>query len=443
MQNVTIVFGSHIGMLLIGILTQSFLARLLGPEDRGAYAVAFLFATLMALIFAVGLDTAGRYFVASKKLTCSQGVVNTFVNATIGSVLGILVGLVVMHLPLTFFAKAPRSAFALAIVLIPVMMLRLALSGILTAVQEFTLSAVLNIAGALLTLVLTLLFVGVFQWGVHGAVLVVASTWTLVILASLKIFRSRYDLKWHAPALHDLLAMARFGLRYYVGKLFNQVNFQIGTIILAFFADQKQIAFFSVAAVLATRVMLIPDSVTAVLLPKVAADQEGRGELVALMSRVCAVVCGIALLVLAVAAHPIVMLLYGSAYEAAAVLIQIISIGVFVRCASKVFVPYLVGRNHPGIASVAVAAGMITNIATLWFLLPRIGLPGAAVAMTASFCVSSAFLVWSFVRISRIPLRNIWRFRRHDFSTLLGRGGVSTLKKTPEEVDHTPSEGRL
>ena len=121
-------------------------------------------------------------------------------------------------------------------------------------------------------------------------------------------------------------------MRYYVGKLFNQVNFQIGAIMLAFFADKDQIAFFSIAAVLTTRATLIPDSIAVVLLPKVASSDKGRAELVAKMSRICAIVCGGLLLILAAGAHPIVLLLYGSAYEATAILIQIISIGVFIRC---------------------------------------------------------------------------------------------------------------
>ncbi|MHC5172664.1 MAG: hypothetical protein ACYSPJ_02710 [Planctomycetota bacterium] len=63
--------------------------------------------------------------------------------------------------------------------------------------------------------------------------------------------------------------MFHYGLRYYVGKISNQVNFQLGTLILAFFATQEQIGIFAVASQVTARAMLVPDALATVLMPRV------------------------------------------------------------------------------------------------------------------------------------------------------------------------------
>ena len=70
------------------------------------------------------------------------------------------------------------------------------------------------------------------------------------------------------------------------------------------------------------------------------------------------------------------------------------------------------------VSSIAVAVGMIVNVLLMWLLLPanRLGLLGAAVAMTGSNLVSSAILGVSFSRISGIGPLRMWRFRWGDWA---------------------------
>ena len=99
-----------------------------------------------------------------------------------------------------------------------------------------------------------------------------------------------------------------------------------------------------------------------------------------------------------------------------------------VRSACKIFVPYLIGTNRPGIASVSVAIGVIVNIVTLLALMPLIGLAGAAIAMTNSYFISSAILVIAFRRATGMGLRQMWLFRRSDWS-MLAQAWRSTRSK--------------
>ena len=112
LRDVTTTLGSRIAILFIAIGTQSCLAWSLGPALRGSYAICILFAALLTVVFVVGCDVAGLYFVASKKLTISEGIVHTLIYGLVGCVLAVLAGLVILQLPLEFVTKATPQALA-------------------------------------------------------------------------------------------------------------------------------------------------------------------------------------------------------------------------------------------------------------------------------------------------------------------------------------------
>ena len=426
-RDFSVTFGSRIVGLAAGIGIASCLAWNLGPEGRGSYAVAMLLLTILSVVFMVGCDVASRYFVASKKWSVSKGIVNIFILGGACSAVAIVVGLIITKLPLPFVSKASVWAFRLALLGIPITVFAATFLRMLAAVQEFEWFAIISIVRVVSHLLFVLTFVWFFSWGVEGALLALLVSSTLVISLSLMFFRLRYDLRWVRPELSNLREMFFFGARYYVGKISNEVNFRVGTLILAFFASESEIGLFAVAASFASQVMIVPNALINVLFPRVAADDTGRRELVAQCARVTGVICGGLLLTLAVFAEPIVALLFSPKFLPTVPLVRIIAVGLFLYCACKVFGPYLVGTNHPGLESTAVMAGMVSNLLLLWVLLPQLGLIGAAISMSVGYFVSSMILAISFNRLSQVGPMETWRLRRSDWKAL-GQIGKKVLQ---------------
>lgn len=415
-RDFSVTFGARIAVLLVSLLIQSCLAWFLEPAGRGSYAVCVLFATLLTIVCVLGCDVAAIYFVASKRMTLSRAVANASVHGGFGCLLAIIVGLAVLQLPISFVEKASPTAFYLALVTIPLSFFSSLLTHLLGALRAFTLLAVLMILGTVSQLAFTVLFVVVLDWGVNGALLALIVNNGLITLGTIELHRRRYGLGATRPSVADLGQMLSYGARYYVGKISNQMNLHVGAVILAFFATREEIGLFAVATVMAGKVQMIPDTLTTVLMPRVAGDVKGRADLVAQCARVVAVVCGAVLAVLAVLAVPLVSVLFSSAFLEAAPLIRILAIGILVRSATKLFVPYLVGTDRPGVASVAVAVSVVANAAALYALYPVLGLSGAAWAMTIGYGVGAMILLASFVRISGMGVGQVWRFRRSDWA---------------------------
>ena len=433
-RDLSFTFISKIICLLLIIGMQSCLAWCLGPAGRGSYAVCLMFATLLSVILVVGCDTASVFFVSSRRFDISEGITYSLIYGGIGSALAIVAGLILMQFKIPFFEKASPAAFYLGLATIPTLLFSTIFVRLLTSIHQFGWFAIMSVACELYRLLFIIIFIWILPWGVKGALFGNFVGGAVAIFSTLILFRWKCGATLVKPSIRNLQEMFHYGVRYYAGKISNLMNFQMGTIILALFATKDEIGLFAVASQVTSKAMMIPDSLTAVLIPKAAADKTGKGELIAQCSRLTILICGVLLLILAVFAKPIVRLLFSPDFLPAVSLIRILTVGVVVRCGCKVFVPYLLGTNHPGIASISVATGMFVNLAILWLLLPVIGLPGAALGVIGSYFVSSAILTFGFSRYSGIKIRQIWKFNSSDLAIV--RNSIKSIyrKFVPEQT---------
>ena len=421
LRDLSLVLGSRVAILLLTIGNQSCLAWFLGPAERGSFAVCIVYATVLSLIFTFGCPLSSLYFIASKKYSLSDGVANMLLYGGTGCLLAVAVGRSLLATSWPFFQKAPHSSFELALLATVTLFFETMFLRLIPAIGDFVGHTVLSLGNA--TLLVTLTFVGtkMLGWGVNGALGAVILTGGVTIVTILWYMKRRHGLRRGHASLEQLGPMLHYGLRSYAGNVTNQMNLQVGTVLLAIFASKEEIGFFAVAVQLAARVFIIPDALSMVLLQRVAIDRQGRKDLVAQCSRLVFQVCGVLLFLVIVCATPFVRIVLSPAFLPAVPLVRILAIGVLVRCVSKALTPYLTQTNHPGIVSAGVAVGTVCNFVLLWLLFPILRLPGAAWAMTLGFLISSAILASAFSRASGIPHGELWRYKRSDWAGLMAQ----------------------
>ncbi|MEZ4599308.1 MAG: polysaccharide biosynthesis C-terminal domain-containing protein [Syntrophotaleaceae bacterium] len=412
----SVTFMTRIVGLFMVLGTQSCLAWVLGPEGRGAYAVCLIFSMMLTLVFLLGCESASIYFVAAKHFTLSEGAVYVSIYSLLASILAMTVGLLLLQGDFEFLSKATHSQFLVAILTIPFGIFSTVFLRLFVAVRDIACYSTVSIAGAVGNLLFTLIFVGMFKGGVEGALFANISSETVIIVLCFYFFRTRFQLGWTRPNLNGMKKILVYGSKYYVGKISNQANAQMGTMIMAFFSNQAEIGMFSVAMRLMAQVLVIPDSLNKVLSPRIAGDPDGRRDLVAECFRLAGISCGILLLVIAILAHPIVTILFSPAFLPAVPLIQVLAVGMTLRCGSKMLEPYFLGTNRPGYASLSVALGAVVNILLLYLLLPRIGMMGAAIGVLGSHLASLLILCLAFKKFSGTGLIRLFAPRTSDLS---------------------------
>lgn len=413
-----VTFASRVASVLLSFASQSCLAWFLGPAGRGSYAVCLVFANVLSMICMIGLDNGCHYFVASKKATISQGVVHLGFLGAMGSALAMAAGVFALMLPLAYFQKADADSFRLALLFIPLNFFGTHLPMLLTSIRDFTWYAIIFTLRVVAQLGGIVLFTGIMGWGVNGVLLAFIAAAALAAVLALAVMRIKHGLKAALPSLGLVRGVLSYGCRYYFGKLSNLVNVQIGTILLAMLAGKADVGLFAIAMTLTIQVLMVPDTLGTVLLPRVASDPAGRPHLVARSARLSGLICGLILLVGCLLARPLVPVFFSPRFVPSIVLIWIMAPGVWLRSATKIFLPFFNGINRPGISSVAVIGGVTTNFVLMLLLLPVMGLPGGALAVTCGYVVSSLILAFSFWRVSRMSPLSTWRLTREDLAVL-------------------------
>jgi O-antigen/teichoic acid export membrane protein len=441
-RDTSIMLVTKIVALVIGFLSAAyFIPLLLGPEGKGSLAAATGYASLLTVIFMLGTDVGCLYYVAARKLNPSEGVVAILIYSLAGSALAIGVGLALMWFADRFtdweyFTRAEPLSYYLVVLAIPLSFFAGSVTGFLSSLGAFLWFAIITTTCTILGLVGVLVYVWLLGWGVNGAILSLITVDVFGLTASLVVLRRRFGLTWAWPNRANLRQIFSFGVRYYFGKISNNVNFQLGTIVLAsmHYDSRKDIGFFSQAMTLVSAVLVVSDSVGSVLLPRVATDEHGRSQLVAQCVRGVGVATAMMLAVGCLLCQPFLSRALPQ-YLPCVVLILALSPGFLIRAASKVVVPYLHSRNRVGITSWATAAGVVANLAGLWMALHFGVLPdmAAVLGVVANYVVSSLILAWAFRESSGLGIVETWLPRWSD-ATWIGRALWSYAQKSGQAV---------
>ena len=419
MRDLGFSFAARMGTMVLSIANQSALAWFLGSAERGAFAVASIYANMLGVIFIFGIDQAGQYYVASGKLPRAEGTRATLATGVMLSVLAVVTGGLLLGMDIEYFSKAPPEAFLIALALVPFLILNVCTSMIMMAFRLFRDLAIVSIGAAVIQVLSIGLFVVALGMGVDGALWCSVVSGFVQLVWSVRILYRCGALESVRVRWADFYALLSYGARTYVGSITVTVNVQVGTVLMAFYAGQEEIGFFAVAVDLMTRVILLPDLVAQVVQPRVASDARGRPELVARTARMVWLISSGVVLAILFTSWWTIPLLFSPEFNPIIPLLWILGPGVMARCAAKALVPFLNGTNRPGVFSIAALLGIIVNVVLIQVLFPASRLAGASWALSISFLLSSLVLVLAFRKYSGLTLAQTWMPRRADYEQLI------------------------
>jgi O-antigen/teichoic acid export membrane protein len=172
---------------------------------------------------------------------------------------------------------------------------------------------------------------------------------------------------------------------------------------LGLYASSEDIAYYSLAFGLATRIMIIPGIAVGALLPAFSTlhgrgDPEELGRLYTTVLRYVALV-GVPLAALVAALAPsLVVWLYGDAYLPASPLVGVLAAVAVLSALRQVTWAALRGVGDRRCALVATAVAAVVNVGLAAALIPRWGTTGAVIANTVGQITAA---VWAFTGMAR------------------------------------------
>lgn len=379
--------------LFVAVFISAWIARYLGPERYGLLAYALTLVSMFQALSVLGLDNLVVRDIAAAPER-AQLVLGTALRLRVVGAAAAYVALgatvAVLH------HHEPETA---AIVLLAGLLILLQIADVIDLWFQSQLQSRRTVIAKVLSYLATagfkvsliLMGAGLTWFAAAGAV--EAALTALSLCVSYRLFRTHLRWQWDKDLAWQLLKQSWPLL---ISGLSVFLYMRVSVIVLRDRAGNTEVGLYSVGATLSEMWYFIPMTIFSSIAPIIARKRaQGGDDYQRMLRQVFASMWALSLAVAAfnvVGASTFVNLLYGNQYTKSAEVFAIHALTFIPVCIGVVQSVWLINEGRSKIALLQAVAGACTALALNFFLTPRYGAHGAAIATVISQFVQ-AFLV--------------------------------------------------
>jgi O-antigen/teichoic acid export membrane protein len=386
--------------LPLNVVTGILLARVLGPEDLGRYALMIWLPSVLASPMSLGLGNANLYFGARDRGLGPSLVANSFA-VSLGFFLIVIVLLygglkmVALELPLGLTA----AHYLVPLLDLPFRLATTFAMNLLNAWEDHAGFRMIEVIQTVAYFIFCIIAVFAFHmalWGFIGAQIaanVVTCLYTIRCLWRHKCLSLCID--W------DLLRRSiGYGMQIQTGSIIRIAGQKIDELILLYFAGVRELGLLTLARNLTNRIRVIPYSLGTVISPRLSkADQEAFLLAATATRRMTLVMLGLVALAV-IAAGPLIPFVYGDAYTDAVMPVRIFLLILLPLGIQRVFTVFVLAIGQTSVFLQSAVIGSITVILLDFALIPYLGVIGAAIASVIVATIEAYYVGRAFIRHS-------------------------------------------
>jgi len=402
-KRTTLTFVTGVLSLLIGLGTSAILARVLGPEGRGIYALAVLLPSLIITFGNLGVAPATVYYVARGEFRRQEILGNNVLLSAGISGIGGLAGLVVvLFFRGTIFPGVAPGYLLLALLLVPVQVFFSYVRCVLLGAQRIKEFNYVQIAHSVLFLGFIALALLGLRAGVNGAIVAGLLAWLAVDVLVFRLAKQVAGGIDPKPNRAYIKRATTYGVQAHLANILGFLNYRVDMFLVNGFLGPAAVGLYAVGVGLAEKLWMISKAASTVLFPRVAAENEEQRhkEFTPLVARTVLWTTALGALVLVFLSRWIVLLLYSDAFLPAVGALQALLAGIVMLSASRVLANDIAGRGRPMLNTYCGVITVVTNILLNVLWIPRYGIVGAAWASTVSYTVSFLTALFFYCRLS-------------------------------------------
>jgi O-antigen/teichoic acid export membrane protein len=371
--------------LALGVLG----ARLLGPAGKGELYLVIQLSSMLGLMLAAGLGPSYQYHIKNGSL--GLAAVLSHAASQTAVVCGITLLLVVFARPLLPLAGAGALSTGMVqltgIAIVANVLINYTSCVLMTFANGILWNSLISVATSVGTLLLFVVIVAWLHFGTYGAVL------AYVMLLGVRVAWIAWLISKHVwrqarPGWKASGQLYRFGLTILLGNIMLTYAFRIDVFLVNGMLSTAALGIYSVAVAFAELVLMCPGALGIALfahLPGVNHQEQLR--ILGKASRLTLATSAIAGLSILAISHPLVTLLMGRRFEAAVVPLCVLVPGLVAMSVNYVFTNYFAAKNQSLLNAACFAIGAAVDVGADLWLIPRMGVTGAAVGSTIAYIV--------------------------------------------------------
>ena len=397
-------FVSRVGILVLNFATSVLMARGLGPAGRGEAGAMALSPLILCGLMALGIPVALRYQVR-RRPDDGDALYSTAVIIAVGlGFLAIAVGFFVIPIWLARYSADVIRFSQLMMLFAPQIMFAYVSQAYLEARGEFTRSNRLLYLPPFMTVVWLVVLLIVHAFTAKWVSIAYFGPPAIVTLGL--AYRLRHSLRIPKHFGSTSRPLFHYGVRAYGLEVLGTVSGQVDQALVVHFLSATSFGLYGVGLNISRVLGVFATSFNTVLFPKASGLE--KTEAIALIARsarltlaVTSLAGGLFCLILPV----IIPFVYGRDFVPVVLLIRIFTIDVILGATANVLWQAFMATGRPGLVTGLQATGLATALPLMLVLIPRMGLPGAAVALVISTILRLALVLacYPLVLHHRVP----------------------------------------
>ena len=419
----------QLGAGVLQLLTVIAIARALGPEGNGQFAIALLLPTMLYRFLEMGMPTANAHFISSGKVSVRTAFGTSLRWSAYLVPLGLAIGGFAIWLAgEQWFPGVPTVTLWLALAIYPVLLLQTFIASIFQGLQDFKAYNWVLLLQPAVTLVLSLAAVA---FGVATATALIDAylIGAVVTLAfSYGAVRHYFDEQKIRPGATRAYGrrITRYALKSHISIALAFFNYRVDVYLLNLLGNTAGTGVYVIATQMVEKLWLLSAAVSVVMLPllsQMATQEDKRRRITPLLFIWVLLLTAAGGAATGLLAGPIVSVLFGADYAQAAIVIQLLLPGIVAWSGARVLAQDIVARGKPELNVYMNGGVLLLNVVGNMVLIPRYGGVGAAIATTVAYCLFAVMMMFFYTRIAhtdwRLAVVSSVEFSRKQLDSLL------------------------
>lgn len=395
----------------MGLASQSLIARFYGPSGNGMLAVAMLLPSTLTALLNLGINPANVYYVASLDVSLRKAWYTTVRLGLLICVSGLAVGAALVMLKPQWFSGVPNLALWLSLASFPPSLFVGLIAGLFQARQDFGVFNKLALMQSVLQLACVSALI-VFR--VQDPSWVIASNLVISFIVLLFGLSALQSALIRAPEIFPNTykwQLLGYGARAHLSNVAQFLNYKIDIFLVNLFLGPAATGLYVVAVNIAERLWIPSQAASSVILPclsELSSDAAKRNLLTPLFCRWILLVTGMGAALVAICMPWIITAFFGTKFIPSLLPLFILLPGIVALSASRVLANDIAARGKPELNMVLAIIILAINLAGNIFMIPLLGLAGAALSTTASYLIDLFLRLLIHNRFTRLnPLVNL------------------------------------